>query len=112
MEVIEKKLTKEEISELRERFGDYIKLTVDIENKWVIAGGELHADAEKILLEMGSRSVNIWGGGINLAEKEIDSIAVLNIRPRLNNDSMEILDSEIRKKFYDVIRECFEEIWH
>lgn len=111
MDLIDKKLTKSEVRNLRKKYHDYIKLTVDVKNEWVMVGGELHADGEKILLEKGSKQNNIWGGGINLVDYQIDTTAVLNIRPRSNNDSMEILDPEIRKKFHDIIKKYFKELW-
>ncbi len=111
MEFINKKLSKTDISNLRKKYGDYVKVTVDVEKEWVIAGGELHADGEKTLLGKGCKQDNIWGGGINMVDKQIDTTAVLNIRPRLGNDNLEILDSAIRKKFHDIIRNYFEELW-
>jgi hypothetical protein len=112
VEFIDKKLTKSEILKLRKKYGDYIKLTVDIENAWIVAGGELHADGEKLLLEKKGKQENIWGGGISLVDNQIDTTAVLNIRPNLNNDNLEILDSDIRKKFHDIIKEYFKKSWH
>ncbi len=112
MDFIDKKLTLKEILHLRNKYGVYMKLTIDVENRWVIVGGELHADGEKLLLEKGSKQKDIWGGGINFLDKEVDTTAVLNIRPRLDNDNLEILDSEIRKKFYDIIKKFFEKLWH
>ena len=85
MEYIDKKLTKSEILSLRKTYGEYVKLTVDVKNNWIIMGGELHADGEKILLKNGSKQDDIWGGGINIPDKIIDTTAVLNIRPRLDN---------------------------
>ena len=38
-------------------FVDMVKLVVDIERAVVAIGGELHADAEAILLEQGSRQI-------------------------------------------------------
>jgi len=107
VDFIDKKLTKEDISRLRRKYGDYIKLTIDVEKKWVVAGGKLHADAEQILLEKGSRGDDIWGGGVNLIDNQVDTMAVLNIRPRLGNDSMEILSPKIRKKFHAIIKKYF-----
>jgi len=107
MDFIDKILTKDEILNLRKKYGDYIKLTIDVGNQWIIAGGELHADGEKILLEKGSSQDNVWGGGINLADSQVDTTAVLNIRPRLGNDNLEILDSEIRGKFTAIVKKYF-----
>jgi hypothetical protein len=45
---IDQLLSLEEILILQKEFGDYLKLTVDIKNEWLVAGGELHADAEKL----------------------------------------------------------------
>ena len=112
MDFIDKKLKSDEILTLRNKYGDYIKLTVDVEHKWIVAGGELHADGEKILLEKGSVQDDIWGGGIDFFDKQIDTTAVLNIRPRVKNDSMEILDEKIRNKFIKIVKKYFEELWN
>jgi len=93
--------------DLRHGNGDYLKLTVDIENEWLVAGGELHADAEKFLLDKGSNQDNIWGGGINLKDRQIDTTAVLNLRPRMNNDNLEILDHQRRGKFIKIVKKLF-----
>lgn len=111
MIILEKPATREEINKIRKDFGNYIKITADIEKSIAVAGVELHADGEKILLEMGSKQENIWGGGIDLENKIIDSTAVLNIRPRFGNDSMDILDPEKREKFYKLVRTIFRELW-
>ena len=111
MEFIDKALTREEIIELQEVYGDYVKLTIDLEKEWVVAGGELHADGEKILLERGGGQDDIWGGGINFESKQVDTTAVLNLRPRLKNDSLEILDSQRREKFIRIVRKYFAKLW-
>lgn len=108
---VDHELNLEEINNIRNDFGNYVKLTIDVENYWVIIGCELHADGEKILLEKGSIQDNIWGGGIDFVSKQIDTTAVLNLRPRLNNDSLEIMNSEIRDKFIQIVKNYFKEIW-
>lgn len=40
----------------------------------MIVGPSLHSDGEKVLLAKGSVEDNIWGGGINLSDKIIDTI--------------------------------------
>ena len=107
MDFVDKKLKKAEIFNLRKKYGDYIKLTVDIKNTWVVAGGVLHTDGERLLLEKGSNQDDIWGGGISLPDRQTDSMAVLNIRPRLGNDNLEILDPSVRRKFHDIIDKYF-----
>ncbi|HTK03817.1 MAG TPA: DUF5674 family protein [Alphaproteobacteria bacterium] len=112
MKFFDKPLTKSELEEIQKEFGSYVKITADIENKWIVVGCELHADGEQILLEKGSEQDNIWGGGINFPNKIIDTTAVLNLRPRLGNDSMEILDIQRREKFVSIVRDYFKELWH
>ncbi len=111
MEFIDRVLTKREIVKLRQEYGDYIKLTVDVANEWIVAGGKLHADGEKALIEKGSKQENIWGGGIDFVSKQVDTTAVLNIRPRLGNDNLEILNPDIRNKFLAIIEELFKILW-
>ena len=111
MEFIDGVLTKEEILKLQKVYGDYVKLTVDLEKEGVVVGSELHADGEKILLERGGRQDNIWGGGINFESKQVDTTAVLNLRPRLGNDSLEILDSQRRERFIRVVKKYFANLW-
>lgn len=107
MDLIRTPLTIQEIKKLQAKCGNYIKITADIVKQMLVVGTELHADGEKILLEQGCKQDDIWGGGVNLTSKEIDATAVLNLRPRLNNSSLEILDPNRRKKFIDVVRKIF-----
>jgi hypothetical protein len=111
VEFIDRVLTEKEIIELQRTYGDYVKLTVDVENQWLVAGGELHADGEKILLAKGSRQANIWGGGLSLKDKQIDATAVLNLRPRMSNDAMEILNPKRREKFISIVKDYFRKLW-
>lgn len=107
MELIKEPLGEEKTSELEQKYGDYLKLTVDLNSGFLVAGAELHADGEAVLLKEGGRSENIWGGGINLVTKEIDATAVLNLRPNLENASMEILDPVKRDKFMTIVKKIF-----
>lgn len=111
MKLIEEKLKKEEIDELKRKYGSYLKLTVDLKKEVMVAGCQLHTDGERILLERGSRSSDIWGGGIDLENKLIDFSAVLNLRPNVGNDSMEILDEKKRKKFSEIVRRLLAALW-
>lgn len=107
MEYIEHPFNKNDIKQLKDKYGQYIKLTVDLKNRTLVAGSELHADGERILIKKGGESKNIWGGGINLNNLKIDTTAVLNLRPSLENESMEILDSKRRKKFINIVKKLF-----
>lgn len=105
--VLEKKPTEEEIRQLTEEFKDYIKLVVDIEKGIISAGCRLHTDCEKTLLKQGSKQKNLWGGGVDTVSKKVDCTALTNIRPSQNNNSMEILDPEIRDNFFQIVKKFF-----
>jgi hypothetical protein len=106
-----KPFTKEEIEKLKELFDVYIKTVIDVEKKICSAGCNRHFESEKILLEEGSLQSDIWGGGIDLEAKIIDGNSFINIRPADNNTSNEIQDSKLRKKFEDLTKYFFKEIY-
>ena len=59
--LLRKKATAAEVAEMLQMLGTYIKLAVDIEQEVAAGGGALHADCEAVLLEAGSRQLDIWG---------------------------------------------------
>jgi hypothetical protein len=111
MQLAKKKLSIEQIRQVQKKYGDYIKITADIEKKEIVIGCTLHVDGEKILLENGSRQDDIWGGGLDFISKEIDATAVLNLRASLDNNSLEILDPRRREKFIALVKDIFEYLW-
>jgi hypothetical protein len=87
-------------------FPDMVKFVVDIEDEVIALGGELHADAEQILLEEGCSQRSIWGGNIYpdaAPGKKIEYTALINIRPSQDNRSMEVQSVEIRKRMHDIL---------
>ncbi len=61
MHIIRSHATSEQIAEMLEAFGGYIKLAVDVERGILAGGGAMHADCESALLDDGSAQDNIWG---------------------------------------------------
>jgi hypothetical protein len=104
-------LSVQRIDNIKKKYGDYIKITADIEKNEVVIGCELHADGEKILLNNGSKQDNIWGGGLDFISREVDATAVLNLRPGLDNNSLEILDQQRRTKFLNIVKNIFTLLW-
>lgn len=102
--------TKKEIKSLSELFDVYIKTVIDIKKKTCSAGCDRHFDSEKILLDLGSKQENIWGGGIDLETKIIDYNSMINIRPQQGNMSNEIQDITKRQKFEKLTKYFFENI--
>jgi hypothetical protein len=111
VEFIDKNLSKSDTVRLQVKYGDYVKLVVDIEKEWIVVGCELHSNGEKLLLEKGSKQENVWGGGVSFVDKQVDTTAVLNVRPRLGNNNLEILDKKKREKTHEVVREHFAQLW-
>ncbi len=103
--IIRDRATKAQIDEMLDAHRFYIKLAVDIERGILAGGGELHADCEAVLLEDGSRQENIWGASWNPLTQEVFYESLINIRPRQNNRSMEILDLAIREQVAQITQE-------
>jgi hypothetical protein len=106
--LLSNKVTDKDLIYAREEYGTFVKIVVDVKNNLITIGGEWHADGEKILLENGADKNSIWGGGIDLDTKNIETIALINLRPNLDNNSQEILDKATRDKFVEIVKERFE----
>jgi hypothetical protein len=102
--VIREKANEEILSKVAEDFKGYIKLVVDVRRKILSAGGKMHVDGEKLLLEDGSKQPDIWGGGLDIETGEVDFDSMINLRPGQNNPSREVLDAGIRKQMEAIIR--------
>jgi hypothetical protein len=106
--VIRQHATQKEIREMLERFGTYIKLAVDVERGILAGGGGYHADCEVALLEDGSRQDDIWGGDWYPDTRTVVFGALINIRPRQGNRSMDIQSHELRGRIEAVVRRLLE----
>ncbi|KKP48226.1 MAG: hypothetical protein UR39_C0001G0021 [Candidatus Woesebacteria bacterium GW2011_GWA1_33_30] len=111
MKYFDSTLNDGDIKSIHKEYGDYVKITADLKNERIVVGCELHADGEKILLDKGGLNDDIWGGGIDFISKKVSTTAVLNIRSRLSNDSMEILDPKRRNLFIKLIEDLFKKLW-
>lgn len=84
-----------------------VKAVVDIEQRIIAVGGELHADAEALLLEQGSKQRDLWG--INLYPENdtarVEFSSFINIRPSQGNRSMQIQDETIQAKILTLVKE-------
>lgn len=101
--IIKNSVTQSELRVAKEEYGDFVKVVADLESGVVAIGGRWHADAEKMLIENGSNQSDLWGGGVDLASRQIDTFALINMRPGQNNPSQEILDPEIRQRFIKTV---------
>lgn len=82
-------------------FEDMVKYVVDVQRCVIAIGGELHADAEQMLLDDGSRQADLWGANYypgTGADGCIEFTALINIRPSQGNCSMEVTAPEVREQ--------------
>ena len=92
-------ITLAELRPMAERmYGTMVKADVDM---------DMHADGEAYLLERGSQQADLWG--INLypdkfgTDEFIEFDSMINIRPRQNNSSRNVLDPVVRQQIIDII---------
>ncbi len=76
-----------------------VKFVVDTEQQRIAVGGDLHADGESLLLQSGSIQDNLWGANLypyKKGEGRLEYTSLINIRPRQENNSMQIEDIELQ----------------
>lgn len=107
--IVRDKISKAEMEELAKEFYDnMVKGVADIEREIIALGGEWHMDGNQVLIEDGSKQNNLWGFNIYLADKKIEYISLINIRPAQNNRTLEVEDADIKEKMYNIINKLVE----
>jgi len=101
--IVKQKADEETLKKVAEDLNGYVKVVVDIQRKILSAGGKLHIEGEKMLLEDGSKQADVWGAGIDFETGEVDFDSVVNLRPKQGNTSREILDPGVRKNVESII---------
>ena len=82
-------------------FKSFVKFVADITTGQLAVGGELHSDAEFLLLQNGAEQSDLWGGNYfpnKPSGERIEFTSLINIRPKDDNYSMEIENDVIRGK--------------
>lgn len=104
------KISVAELHEMAEKmYGSLVKADIDIAQGILLVDMEMHADGEAYLLENGSQQADLWG--INLHPDKfgtgdfIEFDSMINIRPRQNNPSRDILDENIRSQILELVGE-------
>jgi hypothetical protein len=86
-------------------FGDMVKYVVDVRRGVAAVGGQMHADAQALLLEDGSKHEDLWGANY-FPERPSDSCieftSLINIRPRQHNPGMEVRDERVRERIREI----------
>lgn len=107
-EIVERPIAKTKIAELaKDSFGKLVKAVVDVERRIMMIGGELHADAEALLLENGSKQQDLWG--INLYPDKpfaewLEFDSMINLRPSQGNLSRGVDDPHIREQIVEIVK--------
>jgi hypothetical protein len=83
-----------------------VKFVVDVERRLIALGGELHADAEAVLIDRESQQGALWGGNYFPGAGESDCIvytSLINIRPAQGNPSMVLQDPKVRERVRAIV---------
>lgn len=90
------------------KFGNLVKAVIDVEKNIMAIDAELHADEEALLLENGSKQVNLWGINIypELNDPEwIEYDSMINLKPAVGNHIRGIENQEVKDKIVKIVRE-------
>lgn len=107
IKIYKTKISRSELDGLaQESYGDMIKGAVDLQQRIIALGGELHCDCEEVLLEHGSKQADLWGFNIypeKSKDNRIEYTSFINIRPKQGNFQIEIKDEGLRGQIKAVI---------
>ena len=107
IQIIKNRINANQLREIAEQdFKTVVKGVVDLQNKTIALGGQLHADAESLMLQHGSKQEDLWGFNIRLdipKDQRIEYTSFINIRPKQNNLSLEIQDLKLKEKIKMII---------
>ena len=106
IEIIRKPFARDNVLKfLGNPFDDMVKFVVDIRQGVMAFGGSMHADAEAVLLENGSKQSDLWGGNFfpkNPLESQIELHSLINIRPADKNRSLVVQDEGLARRIKDI----------
>lgn len=108
MKQIDDIITLAELAVLADRmYGSLVKADVDIARGILLIDMDMHADGEAYLLEQGSRQDDLWGINLHPSKYGTDEFvefdSMINIRPRQQNLSRDVLDPAIRQKIRGLV---------
>ena len=110
MKEVKESVFVKELSTMSERmYGSIVKAVVDVDKNILVIDMDMYADSEAYLLNEESNQSSLWG--INLhpdkfgTNEFVEFDSMINIRPRQNNLSRNILDQNIRNKIVKIIDE-------
>ncbi|HKZ70869.1 MAG TPA: DUF5674 family protein [Anaerolineales bacterium] len=108
--LLRERATPQQVQEMLARYEKMIKDVVDIRQKTLAGGGEMHADCEAILLEDGSEQDDLWGANWWPKDQRVEFESLINIRPRLNNRSVILQSEELRQPVEAITRQLLGDV--
>lgn len=102
--IVRNRAEPEQMRQMLEALGIYIKLAVDIDRRILSGGGDLHVDCELALLGDGSKQVNLWGADWYPLTQTVGYESLINIRPSQNNKSMEIQNPVLQENIHQIVQ--------
>ena len=107
IKIIKNKISRQTLKKIAgNNYGNMTKGVVDVQLEIVALGGELHADAEAVLIQAGSRQKYLWGFNIypdKPNEERIEYTSFINIRPSQKNFALEIQNAELKIQIRRII---------
>lgn len=85
-----------------------MKAVIDVGQRIMAVGGDMHSDEESALLELGSRQAELWGINLYLddrTENWIEFDSMINLRPSQNNRSRGVEDPSVRATIRTIVQE-------
>lgn len=106
--LLQQKATRQQLDEMLQELGSFIKLAVDIQRNILAGGGPMHADCESALLHDGSQQSDIGGADWIPSIQKIEFDVLINIRPNQQNYAMTIQDPNIKQRVETITRQFLE----
>ena len=101
---LREKASPDQVKDMLQEHDTLIKIVVDVRQRILVGGGEMHADCESAMLESGSEQDDLWGANWYPAEERIEFESLINIRPRLGNRGIVLQDENLRRQVEAVTR--------
>ncbi len=107
MQILQQAISISELKELAQNtFGDMIKCVADVRLGLLAVDADLHADLERLLLEVGSAQEDLWGFNLWVEEEGEDFIefdSLINIRSWQGNPTRGVEDPEVREAIKSIV---------
>lgn len=108
--IVRVKATEDQMRDMLQALGGYVKLAVDVKRGIRAGGGIMHADCESELLEDGSLQEDVWGADWNPATQSVGYESLINIRPRQGNRSLEVQSEPLKALIADIVQALLKDV--